>query len=126
MGLFGKKCVSQEQLNTLKEENKTLNNKVADLESQIVTLREEQDEECKLDFSALQSKNLRENIMDIQGNLSESITSSKENLGSTEELLNSLNNISKKTGDISSVLNNLNELSDTSYIKTRLPQRKPR
>jgi len=122
MGLFSKNSISQESYtkleeenSALKEQNKTLVDKINFLESQLENSIQECENEKKLDFSELQSVNLRSNIMDIQSNLSESITSSKENLESTEELLNSLQHISARTNDISTVLESLNELADTSY-----------
>ena len=105
----------QEENTTLLQKNRLLEEKVNDLEFQLTQSLSQNDESNKLDFSELQSTNLRENIVDIQSNLSESINSSKKNLETTEELLNSLNHIGEKTSSISSVLENLHELSDTSY-----------
>jgi len=122
MGFFGTSKASKKLHDNLKEENtklleqnKLLEDRVNDLEFQLMQSLSQNEESTKLDFSELQSTHLRENIVDIQTNLSESIDSSKKNLKSTEQLLNSLNHIGQKTGDISNVLENLHELSDSSY-----------
>ncbi|PHQ55518.1 MAG: chemotaxis protein [Sulfurimonas sp.] len=105
----------QEENATLLQQNRLLEERVNDLEFQLTQSISQNEESNKFDFSELQSTNLRENIVDIQSNLSESINSSKKNLETTEELLNSLKHIGEKTSSISSVLENLHELSDTSY-----------
>ena len=105
----------QEENVTLLQQNRLLEERINDLEFQLTESISQNEESNKFDFRELQSTNLRENIVDIQSNLSESINSSKKNLETTEELLNSLKHIGEKTSSISSVLANLHELSDTSY-----------
>lgn len=111
MAFFTQRSVPKKIYESLQEENVTLLQQNRLLEESI----SQNEESNKFDFRELQSTNLRENIVDIQSNLRESINSSKKNLETTEELLNSLKHIGDKTSSISSVLENLHELSDTSY-----------
>jgi len=63
---------------------------------------------------SMQSQHLKSNIMDIQGNIAESVDSSKSSLNKTGDLVENLSLTSGKTAQISHVLDELNELSDTS------------
>ena len=121
MGLFGDKGIAIDVHNKLKKEheNQILENEK--LQSQIDELQEKLAQEKKLNNESLadtlmkmQSQNLKSNIVDIQGNIAESVNSSKDSLTKTNSLVDNLESISSKTNQISTVLDSLNELSDTS------------
>ena len=121
MGFFGDNGISkleykklQEQSVKLNDENATLQNRITELEEQLSLANAKPKTDVSQTLMLLQSKNLKSNIMDIQGNIAESVSSSKESLGKTSHLVDSLDEISNKTVAISDVLINLNELSDTS------------
>jgi len=121
MGFFGNDNVPKEQYNTLKQEHETLLNEHAQLKEQLLEVQQQlntsqENESCNLTdhLIHIQSKNLKENITDIQGNIAESVSNSKESLDRTSHLVESLTHISEKTEQISVVLDDLTELSDTS------------
>ena len=62
----------------------------------------------------MQNEHLKANIMDVQGNMAESVSASKNSLGNTTELVDSISRISVKTTEVVSNLDRLNELSDSS------------
>jgi len=121
MGFFGNSGVPTEQYNSLKEENISLVNENSSLKEELLALQEQlsASQETKAGdltdhLMHIQSKNLKSNIVDIQGNIAESVSNSKESLARTSHLVDSLTNISEKTQQISIVLDDLTELSDTS------------
>jgi len=121
MGFFGGGGISQESYDKLEKAHKEVVSENEELKSSIVELQKEIQELKKSNSNSLtdalmhiQSRNLKENIVDIQGNIAESVSSSKESLHRTSHLVESLTRISQKTGEISGVLDKLNELSDTS------------
>ena len=121
MGLFGDNGIPLNVYNELKQENENnilknseLEHRIADLEAEL-TAKNMQDNSSLTDsLMKMQSINLKSNIVDIQGNIAESVSSSKSSLSQTSDLVDNLDTISGKTTQISSVLDDLNELSDTS------------
>ena len=121
MGFFNKNTISLDEYNQLKEEKEALVSENKALKSKLLELEQPFQESTLSDdliipekLMSMQSKNLKSNIVDIQTNLAESVSSSKESLERTSHLVDSLTLISQKTNNISSVLDELNELSNTS------------
>ena len=120
MGLFGTSGVPLDEYNKLKnekisleEQNNELNYRIEHLEKELELKSSVTTEDSGL-LMKMQNSHLKSNIMDIQGNMAESVGTAKENLDRTNELVDSISNITDRTGEIINVLNNLNELSDTS------------
>ncbi len=118
MGLFGNTGISTQEYNKIKDENQSLYNENKRLQNLINQLENENNKtiiETTPDvLMQIQNEHLKANIIDIQGNMAESVTNAKVNLKRTNELVDSISNISEKTTQIVTVLDNLNELSDTS------------
>ena len=121
MGFFGNNGIPIEQFNSLKQVNETLQSENQELKQQLLQLQEEaasnsQTKEHNLTNSLMpmQSKNLKSNIVDIQKNIAESVSNAKSSLDKTNYLVESLTSIGQKTVTISTVLDNLTELSDNS------------
>ncbi len=121
MGFFSRNNIDKDAYDKLKEENeklyaqnRALEAEIQELQERCTTQKETSKEELLDKLMILESQNLQSNIKDIQGNIAESVTSSKTSLEKTEHLVESLNLISQKTAQISTVLENLNELSNNS------------
>jgi len=121
MGLFGNSGVPLNEYNRLKsekqlleEENERLHNLVNQLENEIHIKASTSDENPSEVLMKMQNVHLKANIMDVQGNMAESVSNAKNNLTRTNELVDSISNITAKTTEIVTVLDNLNELSDSS------------
>ena len=121
MGFFTSNGVSQEAYDALLQEkeelenrNQELQNRLQYLESQLTNVHEEQSCDLGNKLMHLQSAHLKTNISDIQGNMAESVEHSKDTINRTKYLVDNLEQISRKTEDISTVLDNLNQLSDES------------
>jgi len=131
MGFFNNNGVSQNDYDALKQEHEGLLNENAQLLARIEQLETELnnsklEKDCTLADSLihLQSQHLKVNIMDVQGNMAESVESSKGNIARTRNLVNNLENISEKTQEITNVLDNLSELSrNSSHTVTGLSER---
>ena len=105
----------EKQYNDLVAENEQLQAKVEELELQKDSCATHKEEECKInDLMDMQNRHLKSNIMDIQGNIAESVSASKESLVTTDELSESISNSLRRTDEIVSNLEGLNELSEES------------
>lgn len=120
MGLFGNAKIENENAQLreknkqLLHENDTLKNQIFELESQL-EVRLSQAEIDKIEpLMKLQSTNLKANIIDIQGNLAESVSSSKESLATTNKLAQSIKTSLERTSAIVGDLEGLNILSEES------------
>ena len=121
MSFFNKFPISKDEYNDLKAyseklliENQELQNRVTELEAE-QSEKVAQEVECVADvLMKMQNEHLRTNIIDIQGNMAESVSASKNSLDKTDELVNSIERIATKTTEIVSNLDNLNKLSDDS------------
>ena len=118
MDFFGNK----EELNTLKSENITLRQENENMLQRISQLENEihqisnipiKDDSAEI-LMKMQNSHLRSNIVDVQGNMAESVSASKDSLNKTNELVESISRISTKTTDVVTTLERLNELSATS------------
>ena len=121
MGFFGSSNVSLSDFNKLEEENRVLKEsndiltkKVEELEAQLSKKDNKPNESAADVLMKMQNEHLKSNIVDIQSNMAESVSSSKNSLVETNELVESVSRISEKTNSIVVTLNRLNELSDSS------------
>jgi len=121
LGFFGDKGIPLEVYNNLKQENENnilensdLKSRIAELEAQLAANATSDTALLSDSLMNMQSTNLKSNIADIQSNIADSVSSSKSSLSKTSSLVENLSIISGKTSQISHVLDDLNELSDTS------------
>jgi len=119
MSIFGSAKVSKVEYDKLKsyndkliQENDELKNHISQLES----MQQEQ-EVVHTDLKPLmmmQNARLKANIMDLQGNLAESVSSSKASLKTTNELAENIKASLERTDEIVKSLDGLNQLSEDS------------
>lgn len=120
MGLFGNTGVSLSDYNKLKIENEELENKNSELHERIAQLESQLAQHTSVKTSVadslmkMQNANLKSNIVDIQGNMAESVSVSKNGLSRTNELVESVARVTEKTKTVVQRLEGLNELSDNS------------
>ena len=118
MGFFSDK-VELSKYKKLEEENNKLKEENAKL-LEITNAKQENNiepkkmESCADALMRMQSSHLKSNIMDIQGNMAESVSNAKSNLHRSSELVNSISKIATKTTTVVNVLDDLHQLSDTS------------
>lgn len=121
MGFFGNSGVPLADYNKLKYENEALEGKNGDLHAKITQLENElrllsakPKESVSETLMKMQNSNLKANIVDIQGNMNESVSASKNSLIRTNELVTSIARIAEKSKSVVNTLEGLNELSDSS------------
>ena len=117
MNLFGKckDCQTfEEEITALKDEKNELLEKVALLKGKLENRAEVPQADKTQVLMKMQNKYLKENIVDIQGNMAESVSVSKESLRKSDSLVDGIVEISKKTTEVATILDGLNELSDES------------
>ncbi len=121
MGFFTKKSVDLEIHEELKQkyektlmQNEELKLQLDTLQNKLEKSQNDNNQSITDKLVLLQSQHLKSNIVDIQGNMAESVSNSKESLQKTSNLVDSLTDISNRTQNISHVLDELNQLSDTS------------
>jgi methyl-accepting chemotaxis protein len=120
MGFFSDSGISQIEHNRLKEQNEalqndnfSLNEKIRELENRLDTLPQTTQSTAD-SLMKMQNEHLRENLILIQGNMAESVSSSKGSLGTADKLVDSITKIGEKTNDVVSTLERLNELANSS------------
>ena len=121
MGFFNNNTVPRDDYTRLQSEYELLEDENRELSKKIKLLQDEMEQnkhetKCSIADQLMTSQNshLRSNIMDIQGNLAESIESSKASINKSKELVGNITNISDNTKKIVSTLDSLNELSNDS------------
>ncbi len=121
MGLFGNSGIPLADYNKLKYESEALENRNSELNARIIQLEGElkvfnskPKESVPEVLTKMQNLNLKANIMDIQGNMAESVSASKSSLTKTNELVTSIAQIAEKSKHVVKTLDDLNELSDNS------------
>ncbi|MEA1916398.1 MAG: methyl-accepting chemotaxis protein [Campylobacterota bacterium] len=121
MGLFGNSGVPLDEYKRLQsenssiiEDNENLQARVRELEAQLNSTTSKTKESVSDALMVMQNEHLKSNIMDIQGNMAESVSISKKSLERTNELVESISRINEKTTQVVSTLDGLNELADTS------------
>lgn len=99
----------------LKEENETLLRTVSRLENDLqnVSVCEAEADGAET-LMTMQNKNLKANLMDIQGNMAESVTSSKATISRKADLASHIETVTLKTTDIVSTLDGLNVSANSS------------
>ena len=96
------------------QENDDLKNHIAQLESQLENQSLIIKEDKAGTLMKLQNTHLKANIIDIQGNMAESVASAKKSLELSFEQVTSLSKISEKTTQIVQTLENLSRQSSDS------------
>ncbi len=120
MGFFSNSGVSQMEYNKLKEQNETLQSDNSSLHKQIKELETKLNNPPQSSKTAadslmkMQNEHLRENLILIQGDMAESVTSSKGSLGTADQLVDSITKTGEKTTTVVSTLDTLNELANSS------------
>jgi len=121
MGFFSDNKVSEVEYKKLLNENKTLQSTNNELLEEITLLKDSlaltQNKSHKTlsdELMKMQNSNLKSNIMDIQGNMAKSVSTSKESLSKTDELIASVLSTTQTTSDIVTTLNELSEQSNDS------------
>ena len=122
MGFFSQSGVSLAEHEALKkkyeaivEENERLQQEKQDLQSQIQSRDDAAQNSITEPLMNLGSTHLKTNIIDIQGNIADSVATSKESLARTHHLVDNLSDTATKINSISGVLENLHQLSDESF-----------
>ena len=118
MGFFS----DNTELNRLKDENRELQKKNNHLQQEIDRLQKNTNKIPEINNEVnssemlmnMQNVHLKANIIDIQGNMAESVSATKAGLLKTNELVASIGRITTKTVEVVGTLDKLNELSDTS------------
>jgi methyl-accepting chemotaxis protein len=98
----------------LVNENDHLKNHISELESQLNQYLSIPKSDKADILMKMQNSHLKANIVDIQANMAESVAASKNSLTQTSEQVESLSRISEKTETIVGKLDSLNELSVNS------------
>ncbi len=118
MGIFGSAKVDKSEYDKIKRYNDTLIEENDELKNRISQLENMQHEEMKCDdlepLMMMQNAHLKINIMDLQGNLAESVSSSKASLKITNELAENIKASLQRTDEIVENLDGLNQLSEDS------------
>ena len=119
--MFGSSQVDKQRIKTLEEKNDSLTEQNNELQQLIHTLQQQLQEQtiAKQESIAdtlmqMQNAQLKANIVDIQGNMAESVQTSKNTLTSAKELLEDIDNVSQNTNQIVEKLDHLSNLSENS------------
>ena len=117
MGFFSNNSVPKAEYDKLKNHNTSLLQENEELRRELEALKQEkesrppQKQSIADQLVLLQNQNLKANIVDVQGNMAESVNVSKENLSKTNELIDKISDVSKQTTKIVTILDNLHNLS---------------
>ena len=121
MGFFNDNSVSETEYRKLLDENNSLKSTNNGLQEEISSLKEiiertqsKKEQTLADELMKMQNSNLKSNIMDIQGNMAESVSISKDSLGKTDELVASVLSTTQTTSQIVTTLNELSEQSNDS------------
>lgn len=120
MGIFGNSQLETEnqklrsEKTALEIENQEQRDKIKSLEAELHSMSHHNDTNELEPLMAMQNIHLKANIMDIQSNLAESVSSSKNSLLQTNKLAISIQNSLKRTQEIVADLDNLNQTSNDS------------
>ncbi|MFT7859490.1 MAG: methyl-accepting chemotaxis protein [Sulfurimonas sp.] len=121
MGLFGTSQTDLQRIKSLKEHNRSLLEQNNALQQQLETLQQQRaQEQSQKDLSIadtlmqMQNIQLKANLVDIQGNMAESVSTSKSTLTCADDLLTNISTITGDTQDVVNRLNTLNEITSNS------------
>jgi uncharacterized phage infection (PIP) family protein YhgE len=121
MGFFNRSGISADEYTKLKEEvaflrksNNEHVDKILELESELLRLSTAPKESLADILMKSQNEHLKANIVDIQSNMAESVSASKDSLSKTDELVASIERIANHIAGTVTNLDHLNELSASS------------
>lgn len=121
MGLFNNAKIDLERLKVLESRNSALQEENDELKHQVRTLEQQLDKSSQQTGLSVadtlmhtQNAQLKANLIDIQGNMAESVSTSKNTLACADALLTDINLITDETKDVVQRLNSLNEVSSNS------------
>ena len=125
MGLFSSDRHLHEEIARLKRANSELTERNAELERDVEALRErapssEALNRCAADMKMLmqyQNEHLKKNLVDIQGNMAESVLGIKEGMENSTKLLDDILNLTGDSKQMSAALHGLNEQA-TNALQT--------
>ena len=103
-----------DELTSLRDINNKRGQKIAQLEGELSILKASPKETISDTLMKSQNEHLKLNIMDIQSNMAESVSASKDSLSKTDDLVSSIDRIAHQISATVSNLDNLNELSTDS------------
>ena len=127
MGWFSDDSALREELSALQKENQKLREENQELSQKLQTCEEhtkheDERQRCSNASAVMtyQNEQLKKNLIDVQGNMASSVSSSKENIAKSNELLESIVELGHKASGISHTLEGLNHLAADSMetIKT--------
>lgn len=121
MGWFSDDTALKEELSALRQENQTLRAENQELsrklqESEKKSAEESERHRCSNAASVMtyQNQQLKKNLIDVQANMATSVGSSKDNISRSNDLLESIVELSRKASGISDTLGGLNSLAAES------------
>jgi methyl-accepting chemotaxis protein len=121
MGWFGEDAALKHELSALKNENEALheeNRRLGERLREQETILNDQTDKHKCENASVmmtyQNEQLKKNLVDIQGNMASSVTSSKENIAQSTSLLENIVELGHKASGISETLEGLNHLAQDS------------
>ena len=120
MGFFTDDTALKDEIAALQKENTLLNDHNNSLQEKVAHLEEKlssQTTSTSENFSNLmqyQNENLKSNIIDIQGNMNESVVSSKDNIELSNQILKDVASLGSQAGEISLTLNTLDAAAEES------------
>jgi methyl-accepting chemotaxis protein len=131
MGCFSDDTVLKEELGLLKkeyeavlEENKRLTERLYEQETLLADQSDKRQCENTSAIMAYQNEQIKKNLIDIQGNMATSVSSSKENITKSTSLLENIVDLGHKASGISNTLEGLNALAlDSMETVQALSQR---
>jgi methyl-accepting chemotaxis protein len=118
MGWFNDDTVLKEEIaalqkenRDLKDQNQLLSQRLYDYEAKMAQDSEEKHLANASGVMKYQNEQLKKNLVDIQGNMASSVSSSKENIAKSNELLENIVDLGHRASGISSTLEGLNGLA---------------
>nr|WP_304546458.1 methyl-accepting chemotaxis protein [Sulfurimonas sp. hsl 1-7] len=121
MGLFGNSNRDLERIEILENSNRSLQQENDELKHQLHTLQQQLENSTQQQTTSIadtlmrtQNIQLKANLVDIQGNMAESVNTSKSTMACADGLLTNINAITDETKDVVARLNRLNEVSSSS------------
>jgi methyl-accepting chemotaxis protein len=130
MGFFTDDTALKQEIEALKNENALLDEQNSALKDELFSLKERyssHNNSASGTFSDLmryQNENLKSNIVDIQGNMSESVSSSKENIELSTQVLQEVVSLGSRANEISSTLDALDmSAQESTHTVSSLSER---
>ncbi|MBV5320105.1 MAG: CZB domain-containing protein [Sulfuricurvum sp.] len=121
MGWFSDDTPLREELSILQKENQALRDQNQELsrklyEREASIEQDNQKHKCgnASVMMAYQNEQLKKNLIDVQGNMAASVSSSKENIAQSTSLLENIVDLGQKASGISNTLEGLNHLASES------------